>query len=926
MTPLLAERIRTTHLLLKCLTHLAVADLGMITARTSSTRAPSDPEPETTSSLNLAQEFFRSMPVFLQQIFDLRSALVSALLLPGSSSQTRSGLKPLLANLTKHFIAFSKLFLALIERDKSKAARWEGWTEVILWYWSRASEYDPHSGKPLTWDATVAEGLEGLVLYEDDDLDIDAGTQTSADPGTPILRPARFVIHALVLLRLTLAELKRPGTTIPASVAPLLSDDFLGTVIETLMSRHMLLTRPALQSWLQDPENWVIVDGQGADTVTTDGSAGDEVDIRHAAERLLIGVVQVNKKLAEKIWSHFDGYGPPQDLQAFDFGPVVQREALYNALGYITPYLDDADARVSTAVKRLLAQASILDNNRSIPSVAPSTWMIIRRRILLLIDSWIEHIPEADLAECFPVVIALLQDAKGQTDLVVRLTAAGTLWQLVDTPNFKPEMLAPTMEDALRLLCALISQPAGDAPELEELSSFRTCTRTLALVTERMGAAVAPHVPVLAGLIPSLWQRDDDQCKVRPGVLVLTGRLLSAIALVIPADGSKDAAASSAREQLGQLHAIAAHMIEESLQPAMAALIGVDAIHLWSRALASTPYMTDPLFQLLRLSSNLVTSPDYAQHICSVISSSALLAPNELIAQYGEAIWAEAAAVIADDTSSSITFVLKMVDEVLLATGQGGQAVSVDESNADLWAQVAVHSGLAHALLGATLHFQESTSIAVTFISAIARMAVTAQPGVFLQIFRDSAVKLAPTLNASSPGDAYAIALKRLVQLFCERFENIASRHRRRLVGLAMAKMLEDADPGTASDVWLYELIPDMVTPWTEVLEDEQERRQRDAGGGPRASSPLDTIGEDIDDIEWLDDGGPSPETARWSNLRERDPARSGQFAAQLSRVLGVAQNKAPDAFNGAMGKVDPLVLDILMRGLQALTAGAHAS
>ncbi|KAE8254787.1 hypothetical protein A4X13_0g3284 [Tilletia indica] len=944
-TPYLTERISTSHLLLQCLTQLVVADMGMITARTATARrivtsTQSDQTPEASSSANLAQAFFRSMPVFLQQIFDLRSALVSALLSSASQgSNARESLRPLLASLTAHLLGFSRLFLALVERDKSKAARWEGWAEVVLWYWARAADYDPFQGRPLAINPDVAEGLYGLVC-ESEELEADEGTAVNCEPGAATVQPAEFVIHALVLLRLTLSELKRPGTTLPNSAAPLLSDDFLASVLETILSRHMLLTRPALMSWIEDQENWVVVDGRGADSISTpaDGSAGDEIEIRHAAERLLVGIVQANKQAAGKVWSHFESLGPPDSIAALEIGSVVSRDALYNALGYVIPYLPEVNERVGAAVRRLLPEASILDDS-PMTAIASSTWLLIRRRILLLLDLWIEHIPEQDLATCFPVVLSLLQQSQGRTDLVVRLTAAGTLWQLIDTPDFKPEMLDPHVADALGLICALIGSQPGSTEggtelesDVQDLSSIRTCTRTLALITERMGAAVVPHVPVLAKLIPALWQqRADEQCKVKPGVLVLAGRLLSAIALVLPAEGNAASNPSSTtREQIEGLHGIVAHMIEESLGRSMAPLIGIDALQLWSRALASTPYMTGPLFSVLRLAPALISTPDYTQHICNVITSSALLAPQDLIAQHGEAIWAETASVLADDTSSVITHVLKMVDEVVMAVGVDAAKTSSTStsngSNPNLWAEVAVRSGMAHALVGATLHFQESAIIGVAFISTVARIGVTAQPGVFLHLLRDSAARLASTLGAGSPEEAYAIATRKLIQLFCERFENMASRHRRRLVALALASMLEDADPvgSGGQDAFVYDLIPEMVTPWTEVLEDEQERRELDAkSGGPRPASPLDTIGEDIDDIEWLDDGGPTPETARWSNLREEDPARSGRFAGQLSRVLGVAQMKAPDYFTGAMGRVDPLVLDILMRGLQALTAEA---
>ncbi|KAK0551596.1 hypothetical protein OC845_002113 [Tilletia horrida] len=966
-TPFLIERIRTTHLLLKCLTHLAVADMGIITARTSTTTTTvsriqtgdtathsgsNSTAAQTTTDTNLAQAFFRSMPMFLQQIFDLRSALVSALLSPQTrASNARTTLRPLLATLTKHLTAFSKLFLALIERDKSKAARWDGWAEVILWYWARAAEYEPQPGRAQGNGTSTAGNSSEMddIAEEEEDPDADAGTLASADPGSATLRPARFTIHALVLLRLTLSELKRPGTVVPSSASALLSEAFLSSVLDTVLSRHILLTRAALREWMADPESWVIVEGKGAQEVSTpaDASAGDEVEVRHAAERLLLGIVLANKAAAERVWQLFaeeassvEGSGPPTSAQAFNLTAVLRRDAIYNALGYVTPYLPEPDARVSVAVRRLLPEASLLPSGTAsswssiavraaIPSDAPSTWLLIRRRILILLDSWSERLGSEELAASFPVILSLMQPGQPQrTDLAVRLTAAGTLWQLVDTPEFKPEMFSPHVEDALRLLCGLIVSADGDEGELQDLSSIRTCTRTLALITERMGPSVAPHVPTLAALIPALWERDDDQCKIRPGVLVFLGRLLSALALVIPAEESTTATTTT-RSQLEELHRLAAHLIEQSLQPSIAPLLGIDALHLWSRALSSTPYMTPPLYNLLRLAPALISSPDYTQHVCNVFSSSALLAPFEVVIGDGtspgpgEAIWKEVAGILADETSEGVTFALKVVDEVVQTMGMA-QNGSTAGAHANAWAEIVVRSGLAHALLGATLHFKESAVIGTAFISAIARIAVTTQRGIFLQILRDSASRLAASFGSQSSAEAFTTAAKRLVRLFCERFENMASRHRRRLVALGLAKMVEDADPSAnAEDLCFYEALPEMVTLWMEVLEDEKERQG--AGGqegGLRPSSPLDTIGEDIDDVEWLEDdvaGTTSPEAARWTNLRAMDPARSGAFAAVLARVLNQAQTQFGGWFGEAMARVDPLVLEILTRDLQVL-------
>ena len=130
-TTLRAEQVRTSHLLLKAISRLAVADIGMISQSSTSQGG---------SSVNLAQAFFRSTPHCLQTLKDTRLAYLRLLRSSQASSTSSSISAALVTVLTKHLYSFGKFFLSLVQKDNGKAAFWNGWSEVVAWYWVQAKD------------------------------------------------------------------------------------------------------------------------------------------------------------------------------------------------------------------------------------------------------------------------------------------------------------------------------------------------------------------------------------------------------------------------------------------------------------------------------------------------------------------------------------------------------------------------------------------------------------------------------------------------------------------------------------------------------------------------------------------------------------------------------------------------------------------
>lgn len=463
-SPFLAERIRTCHLLLKAVTHLAVADMGAITKNSAAAGGLAP---------NLAQDFFRTTPGMLQSLRDARLAFIQLVSGKEGSIDMQNFAGPILANLQKHLLGFGKFYIALLERERSKAASWQGWGDVIWWYWVQAREYN----------AAVGQEEELLKTH-----------------------PRRFVVQALTLLRKSLEEWKKDSLP-----GPFAQESFAQDAADILMGRLMLLSREDLEAWEADAEDWAV--NEEAETY--------DIDVRPAAERTLMVLASSTKPakaVGEYIWSKFEACSsePPTG----DLDSLLRRDALYAALGRCRDELPEEASLSIVAGQRLVPEASLdVDAGRS--------WVIMRRRIAWLLWEWSDHIHPAQRPSVYGLLVSLLEDVPDKTDAAVRLSAARSLSALADALEFDPEAFQPYVDVALTRLAKLAA-----ASDLHEMDSIKTCTNALAILLERLGPRVAPYVDQLASLVPPLWSSEDPDCKAKPSVIVFVGKLVRSVELI----------------------------------------------------------------------------------------------------------------------------------------------------------------------------------------------------------------------------------------------------------------------------------------------------------------------------------------------------------------------------------------------------------
>ncbi|PWN51940.1 ARM repeat-containing protein [Violaceomyces palustris] len=865
LSPLRAERIRTSHLLLKAISRLAVADLGMITTRSTTTVQPSSSS-SSTSSTNLAQSFFLSTPSSLQTLKDTRLAYLN-LIRSSSSALDPKLTSNLTAAMTRHLHCFGKLFLALIQKEKGKAAFWQGWTDVVWWYWVQAKQVPPES--------------------------LSVPRESFSDHSAPLDYPPKFVVHALVLLKRSLQEWKGGE-----SAGAFSTFEFAVEATEVLVGKLMRLSSDDLERWQSDAEDWCLGEEQ----------ENFELDIRPAAERALLVLAQTTCPtgvVGEHLWSIFENSGSELGTESLDH--VLARDAIYAAVGRCRDHLSrpgEDDERPEEHIKmgkairdRLIAEASLNDGSAAAAALGP-LWIIIRRRIAWLLWEWSEQVLVESRPRVYSLLVDLLDQVPGQTDAAVRLASARCLSALADALEFDPDAFNPFLPAALSRLATLAA--SGD---LHEISSIKTCTDSLSILIERMGARVAPHSEALTQLVPALWSNPDEECKVRPSILVFVGKLVKAVEL-LPNREEGVGGGGGGSWIHSRLHSVVEPIVRQSLDPKVSHMLGKDALNLWSRSLHSSPEMTVQLFSLLELAPQLVSQPDFTVEVCRVLEEAFLLSPIEILkSQHAKPILESLANVIADPINPMVLSPLACLDLLV-------QSLDQNQNGGCWWLDLLVETNVLTALVGSLVHTVDSAVITTHFINVLSRITyqTRVEPGRMNQTIQTT---LAPRLGFE-PGREKNL-WKTLIEIWCQRLENMSSIRKRRITALGLAVLLVGFRGEQGREVLRFGM-GEMINVFINVLTQIRQEGDRDVQRYKRPTSPLGnySIEEEFEEEEDVVGFSTSPGSARSRNLTLKDPCLNGETIRILVRQ-SIRSLDPPSCFEG----VDPLILEELFRELE---------
>ena len=136
--------------------------------------------------------------------------------------------------------------------------------------------------------------------------------------------------------------------------------------------------------------------------------------------------------------------------------------------------------------------------------------MVLARRIAWLLGCWVSRIP----AESRPAVYEILLKLMADNDLVVQMTAAHGLSQVIDDLNFDIQPFAPYVSPSLQSILALTEK-------VEEVGSQMQLINILSIIIEQAHSQVFPFAGQIVQFLAQLWGNigSEEQGMMRSAVI-----------------------------------------------------------------------------------------------------------------------------------------------------------------------------------------------------------------------------------------------------------------------------------------------------------------------------------------------------------------------------------------------------------------------
>ncbi|KAJ7368449.1 armadillo-type protein [Mycena albidolilacea] len=730
--------------------------------------------------------------------------------------------------LTRHTRLMGKFFRRLQELSVNRFAALPCCPTLIAYYWGEVT-------KATTDPSQIADSPEALY-------------------------PVRFLVQCMVLFKENLSQWK-PLLNNGSENQNVLPQHVVQNAAEIIIKQFMPLNEAELNEWMSDPEQWV-------NDEDTDNNEQWVFEIRACSERVLMQLSNqfpdVVPPLLVNLYNSF-GRQTATNLQE-----IIQKEALYCAIGRCS-------SRLKTMIpfEEWLATTLVAEAKSDLP-----IYPIIKRRIAWLLGKWASEAcisPSNNLL--WEILIHLLKDRTPGTDEVVRLTAAISLRECIDTIEFDINVFAPYLPDAVKQLVLLL----GEADTLE---IKRRIDYTLNAVIEQSGERISDLVSIITGPLPGLWTAAAEDWLFKGSLLVTMTKLVEAT-----------------KQQSVSLTGIVVPLIREGLSPGVATQLDEDSMDLWLAALRNTTSLQSPngpalidLFPqaVILLAGNL----DLLGKAINIIDAYFLLdgvlilqtSAVDLFHAFKAALSSAAVATNLKDMLISLNLLIQVAPSTL-------------------WGEAMHVSGLFAQLMGTILEGECGAILLTEHIYLMSRI-VMADRQMFLQLMAATGTPAVPEAKLYDG----------LLDQWWGTWDNMSEPRHRKLAAMGIAALVSTARP----DV-LARLPGDIFTIWTDVLLELKEAKDAAATAAvDDEPSPLNL------QRFWELDEAPAayyqntegtPEYERRKMVYDRDPVRTVQLTEYIARHLNEARGICgPQAFqDNYLSKADTAVLamiqDQLSRG-----------
>ncbi|KAF8351332.1 armadillo-type protein [Amanita rubescens] len=813
-SPKVYNNILLAHLVFKCLVKIAVWLWNKIDKL---------PRGEVEKNALWLQDLFRSSVLQLQSLADLRYTIVLTFAQNGQLEPLGSSMS--IGVLTRHIRRLQQLsHVRFVELPTC--------ADLVLFYWSK-----------------VVDATSGPREYV-------------ADSDNAVF-PVRFLVQGMVLFKECLAQwapTRRDGMVNKNA----LSREFVENAVRALISRFMPLNPSDLETWMNDPEEWVNLEDQENDQW--------EYEIRPCSERVLVQLSnQFSEFVTPLLVATFNDVAAqvPADLAS-----TVQKEALYCAIGRCAQRLKDVIPFNEWLHQTLTAEAH---------STSPM-YPIIKRRIAWVIGKWIsESCYTPKDPKVWETLVHLLQDRDAGSDTVVRLTAATALRECVDTVDFDVHVLEPFLPTTVSELVNLM----GEADTME---SKRRIDNTLNSIIEQSGHRVRTpaftatmYVAFYLSIIDSdrhLGTSAGEDWLFKGSLLVTITRLIEAV-----------------KAESTPLGGTVVPLVRESVSPGVISHLDEDGLNLWQSALRNTltissvngaPALAELFPRALEL---LATNLDLLGKITTAVESYIILDATAILQAYSTAMFR---AFLTAMKSDAVTINIKDIIVTLSLLCQVSPASS--------WAEPMYNSGLFTYLITTLAEGECGVMLLTEYVYLFARI-VLADRAIFLQL-------MSATANATGLTEKYLF--EGLLDQWWGKFDSMSEPRHRKLAAIGIALLVSTGRPEV-----LERLPTEVFNLWLDVfgeIKELQLLREEKTWGGTPSPSPSNLV------RYWELSEAPAyyyqgtegtPEYERRKAIYDKDPVRTTPLSTFVADSLREAEVICGPAqfHSNYLAKADPTVL-----------------
>ncbi|XP_050443449.1 importin-11 [Adelges cooleyi] len=444
----------------------------------------------------------------------------------------------------------------------------------------------------------------------------------------------------------------------------------------------------------------------------------------------------------------------PTNLEA-----VLKKDAIYNAFGLTAFEMFDIinfDDWFNTTLRQELMETR--GHSR-----------VLKRRVAWLIGQWLTvRLNPEYRPELYNILIGLLNP---EQDMAVRLAATSTLRCAIDDFDFSSEHFIEYLEPmAFSLYKLLVS--------VRECDTKLNVLHVMSFMVERLGPMVEPYFDSLLQYLPKLWTDSDDHHMLRCAIISTLTQIVRAI-----------------RTKSAELTPFLVPIIRYSVDIKEKAYIYLqeDGLELLLSYIESCTTYND---EMLSLINYLLPLLDYStEHLKTglmILEAYVLIAPERVMTEYGAQIFSLTTTLMNDLKDEGTVCILSLYETIV--------KVNLPQT-----------TELMMVVLGQNLKSLCSGEIGLTVnscrLSLISRVILN-DPAIFIQVVEHLCVHENGNLLQ------FDKVLKRIIEVWLERMNQIVQNDRRKLLGLALASLL------TSQKKPILELFKEIITICVETLND----------------------------------------------------------------------------------------------------------